>query len=92
MDVILNGIFGLLIFIFKLLIGGAISYVLPSLCIQDIKENSHHKISIIGILTTAIFSIPFGEDLLAYSFIGGAIITGLIVASDSLSILIKSLL
>ena len=94
MELILNSIYGLLAFVFKLLIGGTISYILPSLCIEDIENTSHYKISIIGILSAAIFSISFGDDSLIHTFLGGMVLIGLIayVLSEKLKELEKIIL
>ena len=43
--------------VFKLIIGGAISYVLPSVVVERIKENHHLKIAWVGIISTSVFSI-----------------------------------
>ena len=48
--------------IIKLLIGGVISYLLPSFSIKDIKESDHLKITAIGIFSTALFSITYQLD------------------------------
>ena len=48
--------------IIKLLIGGVISYILPSFAIKDIKETDHLKITSIGIFSTALFSISYQLD------------------------------
>ncbi len=44
-------------FIIKLVIGGTISYILPSLSKKDISRPDHLKISYMGILSAGTFSI-----------------------------------
>ena len=46
----------------KLIIGGAISYILPSVSNKDISESNHLKIASIGILSTSIFSVSIQVD------------------------------
>ena len=48
---------GFIAFIIKVVIGGVISYILPSLSKKDTSRSDHLKISCIGILSTSIFSI-----------------------------------
>ena len=62
MEILLNSLYSLLAFIVKLVIGGAISYILPSMSIEDIKDDAHFKISVVGILSVAIFSISYGNN------------------------------
>ena len=52
----------MIVMVIKLLIGGTISYVLPSFAIKDIKEKDHLKITSIGIFSTALFSISYQLD------------------------------
>ena len=52
----------LIVLIIKLIIGGAISYILPSVSKQDISESNHLKIACIGILSTAMFSVSIQLD------------------------------
>ena len=47
----------LIMLVFKLIIGGAISYVLPSVVVERIKESHHLKIAWVGIISTSVFSI-----------------------------------
>lgn len=47
----------LFMLILKLIIGGAISYVLPSVIIDDLNENNHLKISWVGIISTSMFAV-----------------------------------
>ena len=53
---------GFIAFIIKVVIGGVISYILPSLLKKDISHPDHLKISCIGILSTAIFSVSIQMD------------------------------
>jgi len=48
---------GFIAFIIKLVIGGVVSYILPSLSKKDISHADHLKIASIGILSTSIFSV-----------------------------------
>lgn len=48
---------GFIVFVIKLIIGGAIAYILPSILNKEISKTDHLKISVIGILSTSIFSI-----------------------------------
>ena len=48
---------GFIAFIIKLVIGGVVSYILPSLSKRDISHPDHLKIASIGILSTSIFSV-----------------------------------
>ena len=48
---------GFIVFVIKLIIGGAIAYILPSILNKEIAKTDHLKISVIGILSTSIFSI-----------------------------------
>ena len=47
----------LFMLILKLIIGGAISYVLPSVVIESLDEDHHLKISWVGIISTSVFAI-----------------------------------
>ena len=73
-------------FIFKLVIGGAISYILPSVSIPDIKDSVHYKISIVGILSVSLFSVTFGFNSIQHFSLGAMIIIGLVsyLLSDKL--------
>ena len=48
---------GFIVFVIKLIIGGAIAYILPSILNREVAKIDHLKISAIGILSTSIFSI-----------------------------------
>ena len=48
---------GFIVFILKVIIGGVISYMLPSLLKKDISHEDHLKISSIGLLSSSIFSV-----------------------------------
>ena len=52
----------MIVMIIKLLIGGAISYLLPSFAIKNIKESDHLRITVMGIFSTALFSITYQLD------------------------------
>ena len=70
--------FEFIVFIIKLIIGGAISYILPLLSYKDISKPDHLRIMCIGILSTAIFSIciqMLSES--SYLSIGAMILVGL---------------
>ena len=43
--------------ILKLVIGGAISYVLPSVVVDSLDEDHHLKISWVGIISTSMFAV-----------------------------------
>jgi hypothetical protein len=46
----------------KLLVGGVISYVLPSVTVKNIKQTDHLRITFMGILTTSLFSVTYQMD------------------------------
>ena len=46
----------------KLLIGGVISYVLPSATVRDIKQTDHLRITFMRIFATSLFSITYQLD------------------------------
>lgn len=46
----------------KLLVGGVISYVLPSVTVKNIKQTDHLRITFMGILTTSLFSVTYQLD------------------------------
>ena len=48
--------------IIKLLVGGVISYVLPSVTVKDIKQTDHLRITFMGILATSLFSVTYQLD------------------------------
>ena len=48
---------GFIVFILKVIIGGVISYMLPSLLKKDISQEDHLKILSIGLLSSSIFSV-----------------------------------
>ena len=52
----------LIVLIIKLIIGGAISYILPFVSKKDISESNHLKIACIGILSTSMFSVSIQMD------------------------------
>ena len=51
-----------IVLIIKLIIGGAASYIIPSVAIQDISEADHFKILCMGIFSTSLFSISYKID------------------------------
>ncbi len=53
---------GFIVFIIKLIIGGVISYILPSISKRDISKIDHIQISCIGIFSTSIFSVCIQID------------------------------
>ena len=46
----------------KLLVGGVISYVLPSVTVKDIKHTDHLRITFMGIISTSLFSVTYQLD------------------------------
>ena len=46
----------------KLLIGGVISYILPSITEKDINQAVHLKITFMGIISTSLFSVTHHLD------------------------------
>ena len=66
---------GFIAFIIKVVIGGVISYILPSLLKKNISHPDHLKISCIGVLSTAIFSVSIQmEPDSSYMLSAGAMI------------------
>ena len=66
---------GFIVFIIKLVIGGVISYILPSVSKKDISKSDHLKISCIGIFSTSIFSVCIQmEPQSSYILSAGAMI------------------
>lgn len=53
---------GFIVFIIKLIIGGVISYILPSISKRDVSKIDHIQISCIGIFSTSIFSVCVQMD------------------------------
>jgi len=49
-------------FIIKLIIGGAASYIIPSVSKKSISEKEHLKILCVGIFSTSLFSITYAID------------------------------
>ena len=49
-------------FIIKLIIGGAVSYVIPSVSKKSISEKDHLKVLCVGIFSTSLFSITYLID------------------------------
>ena len=48
--------------VIKLLVGGVISYVLPSVTVKDIKQSDHLRITFMGIISTSLFSVTYQLD------------------------------
>ena len=48
--------------IIKLLVGGVVSYVLPSVTVKDIKQTDHLRMTFMGILATSLFSVTYQLD------------------------------
>ena len=48
--------------IIKLLVGGVVSYVLPSATVKDIKQTDHLRMTFMGILATSLFSVTYQLD------------------------------
>ena len=48
--------------IIKLLVGGVISYVLPSVTVKNIKQTDHLRVTFMGILATSLFSVTYQLD------------------------------
>ncbi len=49
-------------FLIKLIIGGAASYIIPSVSIKSISEKDHFKVLCSGIFSTSLFSITYAID------------------------------
>jgi len=62
-------------FIIKLIIGGAASYIIPSVSKKNISEKEHLKILCVGIFSTSLFSITYAIDSQApYIFSASALV------------------
>ena len=70
---------GFIVFILKVIIGGVISYILPSLLKKEISRQDHLKISSIGLLSSSIFSvcIQMEPESLSMLSTGAMILIGL---------------
>lgn len=69
---------GFIVFILKVIIGGVISYILPSLSKKDLSHQDHLKISSIGLFSSSIFSvcIQMGPESSYMLSTGGMILIG----------------
>lgn len=69
---------GFIVFILKVIIGGVISYILPSLSKKDLSHQDHLKIASIGLFSSSIFSvcIQMGPESSYMLSTGGMILIG----------------
>ena len=75
----------LFMLVIKLVIGGAISYVLPSVVIENLNEDHHLKISWVGIVSTSIFavSVQLNQDSSAILSAAAILFMGFVAHSMS---------
>ena len=52
----------MIVMVIKLLVGGVISYVLPSVTVKNIKQTDHLRVTFMGILATSLFSVTYQLD------------------------------
>ncbi len=75
-------------YVIKLVIGAVISYLFPSLLVKDISNQNHLSISLVGILSTSIFSVcmQLGGESAYILCLGGMLLVSFISYSISTKI------